>query len=115
MPHSNLGWAARRTGQTSSSGLYKGIFTYNEETLAQAFSVLQFLKIHPVFIGVRAPSDWGGGDLIARKKITKCPKASVVYTYSNRSKNKNVPNSPPRELMKIAFKNRIVREITAFD
>ena len=27
------------------------------------------------------------GDLMARKKITKCPKASVVYTYSNRSKN----------------------------
>ena len=74
--------------------------------------------------------------LLPEKKIRKCPKALVVYTYSNRSKNKNVPNSdltsnetviipetqrnsdflePPRELVKIAFKNRTVREITAFD
>ena len=62
-----------------------------------------------------------------KKKITKCPKASVVYTYSNRSKNSlmkllsfrkqnGIPIfwEPPRELMKIAFKNRTVREITAF-
>ena len=30
----------------------------------------------------------GGGDLIARNKITQCPKACVVQTHSNRSKNK---------------------------
>ena len=49
MPHRNLGWTARRTGQTSSSGLYKGIFTYKEELLARPFPIFQFPKIHPVF------------------------------------------------------------------
>ena len=49
MPHRNLGWTARRTGQTSSSGLYKGIFTYKEELLARPFSIFQFPKIHPIF------------------------------------------------------------------
>ena len=56
-------------------------------------------------IGVRAPLDLGdgrgggggggrGGDLIARKKIIKhCPKAFVVETHTNGSKNKNVQNS----------------------
>ena len=44
--------------------------------------------------GVRAPLDLeGGGDLIARKKITQCPKACVVQMQSNRSKNKNVHSS----------------------
>ena len=85
-------------------------------------------------IGVRAPSELGGRWPFCPKKNYKTPKASVVYTYSNRSKNKNVSNSqsnetviipetkrnsyflePPRELVKIAFKNRTVREITAFD
>ena len=34
-----------------------------------------------------------GAVTLLPKKIAKCPKALVVHTYSNHSKNKNVPNS----------------------
>ena len=85
-------------------------------------------------IGVRAPSDLGGGDRIARKKLQNARRRQLFIrtqiavktkTFSILTSNETViipetqRNSgllePPRELMKIAFQNWTDREITAFD
>ena len=67
-------------------------FVYLRRHGHNAFS-LEETTTHTISIGIRAPSDLGGRWAYCPKKITKCLKASVVYTYSNGSKNKEVPKS----------------------
>ena len=75
-----------------------------------------------VLIGVRAPSDLGGGWRGEGGRLPYCPKKITKHKLYTRIQIENSAEfrvvEPPRET-KISFKNRIVREIggkiTAFD